>query len=108
MYFLVLGSDHAGKGKVRAETRASHRTYLRSPGGHRVKVHLGGPTTTVDGLEMNGTLLVVEAEDISAVADFVADDPYSRAGLFKSVEIRPWSWTLGSPEGTPHDMAAAS
>ena len=108
MYFLVLGTDHAGKGKVRAQTRASHRTYLRSPGGHRVKVHLGGPTMTVDGLEMNGTLLVVEADDISAVADFVADDPYSRAGLFKSVEIRPWSWTLGSPEGTPHDMAAAS
>jgi uncharacterized protein YciI len=46
---------------------------------------------------MNGTLLVVEADDISTVSDFVADDPYAQAGVFQSIEIRPWAWTLGVP-----------
>jgi uncharacterized protein YciI len=47
---------------------------------------------------MNGSLLVVEAgslEEANAIAD---KDPYARAGLFASVEIRPWRWTVGNPD----------
>lgn len=98
MYFLVLATDSAGTEEMRREIRPIHRAYLRNPCNHRVKVHLGGPTLTTQGEEMNGTLLIVEAEDIAAVSEFVADDPYSQAGVFKSVEIRPWAWTLGAPE----------
>lgn len=47
---------------------------------------------------MNGTLLVIQADSIDAVRAFVADDPYSRAGLFATVEIRPWRWGLGNPD----------
>jgi uncharacterized protein YciI len=97
MFFLVLATDAPGMASVRNEVRAVHRAYLRNPCDHQIKVHLGGPTLTTQGEDMNGTLLVVEANDLSAVSDFVADDPYSRAGVFKSVEIRPWAWTLGAP-----------
>lgn len=97
MFFLVLATDAPGMAEVRNEIRPVHRAYLRNPCNHPIKVHLGGPTLTTRGEEMNGTLLVVEAEDISIVSDFVADDPYSQAGMFKSVDIRPWAWTLGAP-----------
>ena len=97
MFFLVLATDAPGMASVRQDVRPVHRTYLRNPGNHQIKVHLGGPTLTTQGEDMNGTLLVVEADDIAAVSDFVADDPYSQAGVFKSVEIRPWAWTLGVP-----------
>lgn len=97
MFFLVLATDAPGMASVRTEVRAMHRAYLRNPGHHSIKVHLGGPTLTTRGDEMNGTMLVVEAEDISSVSDFVTDDPYSQAGVFQSVEIRPWAWTLGAP-----------
>ncbi|ATE61648.1 YciI family protein [Thauera sinica] len=100
MYFLVLGTDAPGKSDVRLRTRPQHRAYLRDPDGHPVKVHLGGPTLSADGETMNGTLLVVEAGDIGDVDRFVADDPYSRAGLFARVEVRPWAWSLGTPETT--------
>ena len=97
MYFLVLGTDKPGMADVRSEVRPIHRAYLRNPGAHPVKVHFGGPTLTTQGEAMNGTLLIVEADDITAVSEFVADDPYSQAGVFKSVEIRPWAWTMGVP-----------
>ena len=47
---------------------------------------------------MNGSLLIVEAEDITAVEAFVADDPYCQAGLFETVVIRPpWFYGPGQP-----------
>ena len=50
---------------------------------------------------MNGTLLVLQAEDIDAVRRFVADDPYVHEGVYKSVEVRPWAWGLGTPKEHP-------
>jgi uncharacterized protein YciI len=105
MFFVVLASDAPGAEEKRSEIRPIHRAYLRNPGNHRVKVHLGGPTLTTQGEAMNGALLIIEAEDISAVSEFVADDPYAQAGVFKSVEIRPWAWTLGAPQ--PESSAEA-
>ncbi len=96
MFFLVLATDKPGVLQVRTEVRPIHCAYLRNPN-HHVKVHLEGPTLTTRGDLMNGTLLVVEADDIAAVSEFVADDPYSQAGVFQSVEIRSWAWTLGAP-----------
>jgi uncharacterized protein YciI len=100
MFFVVLATDAPEAAEKRSEIRPIHRAYLRNPCNHRVKVHVGGPTLTTQGKTTNGTLLIVEADDISAVSDFVADDPYSQAGVFKSVEIRPWEWNLGTPQLT--------
>jgi uncharacterized protein YciI len=97
-YFAVFATDRPGSTALRAEIRETHRRYLRAPEGHDVVVRFGGPTLEDSTGVMNGTLLVVEAEDITAVRAFVADDPYSRAGLFAAVEIRPWRWSLGNPD----------
>lgn len=99
MYFIVLGTDAADKSELRLRTRPAHRAYLRNPAPHPVRVHLGGPTLSEDGAKMNGTLLVVEADAIDDVRSFVASDPYFRAGVFSAVVVRPWSWSLGAPEG---------
>jgi hypothetical protein len=53
---------------------------------------------------MNGTLLVVEAADMDAVRAFVAGDPYTEAGVYARVEIRPFVCGLGPlapPAPTP-------
>ena len=47
---------------------------------------------------MTGSLLVIEADDIAAARAFAAADPYAKAGLFASVDIRPWKWIFGNPE----------
>jgi uncharacterized protein len=98
MFFVVYASDKPGQGELRASIRETHRAHLRNPGRHEVRVRLGGPTLDECGLEMRGTMLVIEADSIEAVRAFLADDPYCRAGLFASMEIRPWRWGIGLPE----------
>ncbi len=101
MYFVIFGTDKPGAESVRAANRPAHREYLRGPGKHPVKVRVGGPTLREDGVTMNGTMLVVEADNLEAVRAFAADDPYSRAGLFETLEIRPWNWGINDapPKG---------
>jgi uncharacterized protein YciI len=40
-------------------------------------------------------MFILEAADIEAARAFSAADPYTLAGLFERVEIRPWRRTLG-------------
>ena len=98
MYFVIFGTDKPGVLAIREETRPKHRVHLRETK-RKVKVHHGGPTLGDDGKSMNGTLLVVEADNLEEVRGFVADDPYSKAGIFEKIEIRPWAWTTGVPDG---------
>lgn len=98
MYFVVFGTDKPGHAKVRDEQRPGHREHLRNPGPHPVQVRLGGPTLDESGKSMNGTMLVVESDSIAAVRTFLADDPYSKAGLFATIEVRQWRWGLGNPD----------
>jgi uncharacterized protein YciI len=97
MYFAVWATDRAGTQQKRLAVRDAHRARLREPGAHRVKVVLGGPTSSESSDAMNGSLLVIEADDIESVRRFVAEDPYELAGVYASVEIRPWNWGLGQP-----------
>ena len=97
MYFVVFATDKPGVQELRETNRPAHREYLRNPGRHRVTVRIAGPTFSDDTSAMNGTMLIVEAENIDPVRAFVAEDPYSRAGLFQSVEIRLWNWGLNNP-----------
>lgn len=100
MFFVMFATDKPGHAQVRASVREPHRLYLRDPGTHKVRVHLGGPTLDEESEQMNGTMLVIEADSIDEVRAFVADDPYSQAGLFSAVEIRPWNWGLGQPKAS--------
>ena len=95
MYFVVFGTDKPGMQDTRVKHRPEHREHLGNPGKHPVKVRVAGPTLAEDGATMNGSLLIIEAQDIAEVRAFVADDPFSRAGVFASVEIRPWNLTIG-------------
>jgi len=97
MHFVVFATDKPGMEEVRAAVRPSHRQYLRQHD-HPVTVVLGGPTFDKGGVHMNGTMLVIEADTLQQVQEYVAADPYCHAGLFESLEVRPWHWGLGKPE----------
>lgn len=97
-FFAVFATDHPDSLVLRQRLRPSHQAHLRATDAHRVVVRLGGPTLDDAGLAMNGTLLVIEAGSLSEVESFIQDDPYVQAGLFSSIQIRPWHWSLGNPE----------
>lgn len=93
MLFVLTCIDKPGSSAVRAEARPRHLAYVEE---HRTMVRLAGPFVSPDGSSMTGSLLIIEADDRAAVEAFSAADPYVLAGLFASVDIRPWRCTVGS------------
>ena len=94
MYFAVFALDKPGALELRLATRPAHLEYLKTLAG---ALKAGGPLMTDDGKEPRGSMLVYEAGRIEDVRKIVAADPYSKAGLFQSVEIRAWNWLTGRP-----------
>jgi uncharacterized protein YciI len=95
MLFAVMCLDKDDGLQTRLDNRPEHIAYLKGLGD---KVIMGGPYTTKNGEQPIGSLLIIEAEDEAAIKAIAAGDPYAKAGLFKSVEILPWKWTVNSPE----------
>ena len=94
MLYALICTDKPNSLAIRRAKRPEHVAYLNSLGD---TLKLAGPFTEVDGETMNGSLVVIEAASLQAAKEIAAGDPYAKAGLFASVEIRPWIWTLNNP-----------
>ena len=92
MLFVVSCLDKAGSGALRVETRPAHLAYLEANPG---VVRLAGPYMDEAG-EPIGSMFIMEGADKAAVEAYAARDPYAQAGLFGSVEIRPWRVVIGA------------
>ena len=95
MLFALICTDKPGAQDLRLANREAHLEFLQA---NRERVRLGGPFTTEDASGMTGSLIVMEGDSTEDVAALAAQDPYAKAGLFESVDIRPWKWTVGNPE----------
>ena len=94
MLYALICTDKPGSLAARKANRPEHLAYLKSLGETLV---LAGPFTETDGQTMNGSLIVVEAASIDAARKIAANDPFARLGIFASVDIRPWLWTMNNP-----------
>lgn len=94
MLFAIMCTDKAGGLALRQETRAAHLDYLKGLGD---RLAFAGPFTDQSG-SPNGSLVVIEADDLKAAEHTAAQDPYGHAGLFAHVDIRPWNWVINNPK----------
>jgi hypothetical protein len=94
MLYAVICTDKPDSLGIRKANRPEHVEYLQSLDDRLV---LAGPFTEPDGETMNGSLIVIEAASLQAAKEIAAGDPFAKAGLFASVEVRPWLWTLNKP-----------
>jgi uncharacterized protein len=94
MLYALLCNDKPDHLQLRLDTRAAHLDYLNSLGDH---LKFAGPFIG-DDAKPNGSLVVVEATDLVAAKEIAANDPYAKAGLFASVDIRPWNWAIKYPD----------
>ena len=94
MLFALICTDKPGSLELRMKVRPDHLAHLASLG-DRLKA--AGPFTNDEGLP-TGSLVIIEAETRAAAEKLAASDPYAKAGLFASVDVRPWKWTLKNPE----------
>ncbi len=87
MQFAIYCLDKEGHTQTRLDNRPAHAEHLKA---HNDQLLLAGPLLSEDGGTMLGSLLVVEMADRAAVDRFLAADPYSKAGLFQSVTVKPF------------------
>lgn len=90
--FVLTCIDKPNSLALRMATREAHFAYANSKGG---MIRLGGPFLD-DAGDMAGSLIILEAEDLAAARRFNAEDPYTLAGLFQRVDVRPWRATFGT------------
>jgi uncharacterized protein YciI len=89
MRIALICIDKAGALQVRLDNRAAHLDYIAATG----VVEMAGPF--LDAGAMIGSLVVLNVDDLAAAQDWAAGDPYAKAGLFASVDIREWKKVIG-------------
>lgn len=90
MPYVLICKDAPGKLPVRKANREAHLAYAGETG----VVTLAGPLLDEAG-DMIGSLIVLDVETRAEAEAFAAADPYAKAGLFDSVEIRAWRRVIG-------------
>jgi len=93
MLFVIHAVDRDGDGSLRQNNREAHLGFLAQAG---TNVKLAGPLLSEDGSAMVGSMLVIEAESLAEARAWADNDPYRKADLFVSVDIRPWKAALGT------------
>lgn len=96
MLFALLCTDKPGHLALRLETRPAHVDYLNRLNAEGT-LKMAGPFLDAEGKPC-GSLVIVKAEDRAGAEAIAAADPYAVAGLFESVEIRPYAWVFNNPE----------
>ena len=94
MLYLLFCEDKADSENVRLATREDHLGYV---GSQSDRVKLAGPMFSEDGQRMVGSMFIIEADSIETAREFNANDPYTSAGLFGSVIVRPFKQVVPAP-----------
>ena len=90
--FVISYIDKPNSLALRMANREAHLAYAHADD-KPAKVKLGGPYLDEKG-DMAGSLLIVEAPTHADAIAFTENDPYVRAGLFSSIDVRPYRVTM--------------
>jgi uncharacterized protein YciI len=87
MLFAVICKDKADALPSRLANRPDHLAYLESLGD---RLRCAGALLASEGGDPLGSLVIVEAETLAEAQAIADGDPFSKAGVFESVEVKPW------------------
>jgi uncharacterized protein YciI len=96
MLYIAVCYDKPDSHALRLANRGAHLDFLRA---NASEIKVCGPILADDNETMIGSMLIVEGADRVAAEKVLAKDPYRTAGLFGSIDVRPWRWVIGSPNG---------
>ncbi|MDV7340844.1 YciI family protein [Terasakiella sp. A23] len=91
MLYVIKCVDKPDHLQVRLDNRPAHVDYLKSYG---EKLFAAGPTLAEEDDNMNGSVVILDLENLAEAQDFCDNDPYAKAGLFESVSISKWKKVL--------------
>lgn len=84
MIYVMRLLDKPGSAALRQQVRPQHKAYL---GALAERIAFAGPLTGDDGQTMIGSLLAIEFDSRGAALAWLADEPFTRAGLYAGVEV---------------------
>ena len=98
MIFAILLMDRPGTAELRIQVRPEHRAYL---GRLAEKMAFAGPLTSEDGKTTVGSLLVMDFPSKADVEAWLANEPFTKAGVYEKPVIHAfnngWTQKVGFP-----------
>jgi hypothetical protein len=98
MLYIIVQEDREDGAPIRAATREAHFAYLAK---HKDILVLGGALLADEGDQRLGSCLIVNLPNRKAVDEFSANEPFRKAGLFKSVKISRMRRGQWNPAAAP-------
>ena len=96
MLFALWGTDKKDHLQVRMDNRPAHVDWLNGLNA-KGQLKMAGPSLDADGKPM-GSLVIFVVDSQEEAEALAAQDPYAKAGLFESVDIRPFNWVINNPD----------
>jgi uncharacterized protein len=87
MPYAIQTRDKPGHEHVRAAARPAHLEYLTA---NQHRLLAAGALIDDDGTGGHGGILLVDTEDRAEAERFLAEDPFTRAGLFETATVTRW------------------
>jgi uncharacterized protein len=94
LFFVAICIDKTDHLQTRLDNRPVHLDYLKGLG---PKLKIGGALLGADNQTPIGSMLIYDVADEKEARGLVGDDPFAKAGLFASVEIKAWRQGVGAP-----------
>jgi uncharacterized protein YciI len=98
MLYIIYQEDRPDGAAIRAATRDEHFAYLDR---HEDILVLGGALLGEDGATRTGSVLIVNVPDRAAAEAFSENEPFRKAGLFRSVKISRMRRGQWNPAAAP-------
>jgi len=98
MIYAITLIDRPQAAELRQRVRPVHKEYLAAVAD---RIAFAGPLTSDDGAAMIGSLLVIDFESRAAAYAWLADEPFTKAGLYASTSVHAfvnlWPQKAGFP-----------
>jgi uncharacterized protein YciI len=98
MWYVITAIDVADSLDKRKAARPAHLARLDALQAEG-RLKLAGPFPSIDAEDpgpagFDGSLIIAEFDDLDAARAWADTDPYAAAGVYASVEVRPFRQTL--------------
>lgn len=95
MHIAIWNTHNAGVEATRRDNSDAMKAYLHSHAS--VTLLQGGATLDDNADAVVGGLMIVDAASIEDARAFVADSPFSKAGVIAQSQVQPLNWMTGRP-----------
>jgi len=96
--YILYNEDRPDGLAIREATREAHLAYLER---HKDKLVLGGGLLSEDGKTRLGSVFILNVPDRQAAEKFSSEEPFRKAGLFKTTKITRMRRGQWHPEVAP-------